>query len=396
MTEGLGLISPFLLPFAIYIDAVVVDLVATCSQDPPPAQTWSVADIQNFIGGILNPNFPSALAKLQATFNRWFWGQYCQCSTGNLTQNPQAPVLPPPTLTVPVSSGNAPCFAGSFTIPAGSGHSSSSSQYVDYTRTVLPVTGNPIALADPSNSIWLGSPVQSFSEIDLRWTNPGNTLCSTTSTDVAIFLGFWAQNGQFLRSHDVSQQAAQSGGVNLFGTQPPANTFYVAVAASGPESPNCGVTINPCNVSGTIYCSGSSTSIVSPCASDPEVLALLQRIYALEQSIASAIPTPLRSYSESTLHSPLVGNGSFGVQAQTLAVRFNLTTIPSPVGQRGGSPIEYLDVGWVAAVTTEGPIVPTRLVYSPQLLVLPVLTTTIDYSLTPGVVASGLELLRGP
>src|SRR5215471_583927 len=102
----------------------------------------------------------------------------------------------------------------------------------------------------------------------------------------------------------------------------------------------------------TLQCNFSTTATTSPtnpggaCCVDPTTLNALNDIYSLLQFVYNGLPLSLNSFAESTVHSGVTGTGSFGISGGAVAIKVELTTIPSFIGQELGTPTFYFDCGF--------------------------------------------------
>lgn len=389
-------IDPWLALFAALLEGFSFDLISNCSNDPPPVQTFTLQDATGLIGGVFNPNHTAALAKLQNVVLRYLWFQYCQCSTGNLTQSLGAPQLPPAGVIVPTGTAGVPCFTGQVSgLPATFAQGTPISQLPNVTSLIVPASTSFITLTDTGGSYNPIAIPSTCTGVAMQEHSSATQFCTGASGGGVTWRAYDINGLQVAQLMDPTQRGAVFDN-SQFKTLPATARFWYAVS-SYQNAANCGTQTDSYTFNVQGYCGGAAPGSANQyCTTDPAVLQLLSAIWDEVQAIYAAIPTPLRSYAESTIHFPLTGTGSFGVQATALAVKWELTAIPSPIGQRASNPIEYLDVGWIDAITTEGPVVSSRLQHSPQLYALPQLTSTVGYALAPGVVARATELLRGP
>jgi hypothetical protein len=134
------------------------------------------------------------------------------------------------------------------------------------------------------------------------------------------------------------------------------------------------------------------------CTTVGDVCIRLQQLAEKIDWLIRTQPAPLGVWSvaESTVHSGLTGHGTLTVSG-ILGVRVLLTTVPASYGSTVGSPTRLLRVGRIDWSTAEGWVGRAALTDTPQAHI-PVdpLTTTIGYSLSTGVVATIIELTRGP
>jgi hypothetical protein len=122
----------------------------------------------------------------------------------------------------------------------------------------------------------------------------------------------------------------------------------------------------------------------------------LNSILALVQSIYQGLPVPLTSLAEDTVHSALSGSNSFAIGSNTIGLKIELTTIPNRLGRAVENPTFYFDAGWVTSSAAEGNYRSTRIVHTPQLVLLEPLVDTVHYTIPSDVVVKITELTRGP
>lgn len=396
ITAGLALISPWLIPFAALLDGFTYDLLANCSNDPPASVSFTAADAAGLIGGPLNPNYGAALAKLQQVLMRHLWFQYCQCTTGNLTTSEGPGPLPPAGVTVPTPAGAGLCFQGEWQgIPNITSSSAPLSQYSNCSSLLPPSAGPGRFISDSGGSYTALAIPNNITSFDFRVQTLQCTLCPNITCG-SVDIWFYTATGSIIGNTRLLSGNCIGLYCDNRGNTIPSGAVYW-YAAGNTVTGNCGSPNGQLTATTQFYCAGGGpTTISNGCCTDPATLNLLNQIWQEVQAIYQSLPTPLGSYAESTVHSNLSGQGTFGVQATALGVRFDIDVRPQQIGQRAGNPTEYLDVGWITPITTEGPIGSVRLIHSPQLLTLPPLTRNVGYYLTPGVVAHATELLRGP
>lgn len=164
---------------------------------------------------------------------------------------------------------------------------------------------------------------------------------------------------------------------------------------------NDNVANSPAVLSGELkfFCSSQPQGSLntSCCPPDPSLTALLQQLQSMVEAIYQAVGVPLHSYADGTAHTGLSGGGTVTLSEAAIAVRVNLTTDPASLGQAAGDPTFLYDRGFVVPIVNSAPIRnDVRLVYNPQMYLLPELTEQIGYYFHPGVVATVTELTAGP
>lgn len=141
---------------------------------------------------------------------------------------------------------------------------------------------------------------------------------------------------------------------------------------------NCGGALsNPC-------CTSTQT--------DPSGL-LAQILNAVQ-----ALGTPLQGYGHFLVGPVTTGLQGVGTLAVTgsVAVRIDVTTIPSSLGREGSLPQAVFGMGWITSETPQGAVKSERLLYSRQVFYLHPAAQTIGYDLHPGVVISITQLDGAP
>jgi len=390
ITEGLGLISPWLLPVALLIDAFLFEVTSQCAGDPPAMPTADALDIRNAIGGVFNPNFGAWITAVNNLLLNWAWDQYCTCAAGS----PSVAVYPsaPTNTAAPQGSIQVPCYVG------------------DVTRLVAQEPpGN--FFAQPANAaLWPNTgviyqkldPPRTYDYVTLSVTPLSGTL-SVHATGLVVGQTYVTQMSYLDAAHNY---LVPSGGGNFTAgaaTEDHSWTFAVPAGAVfghgeisllGGGAP-AGETVH---ATATWNCtSGAPGGPVSPCADSPEVLNLLAQIHRLLTAVYNRQTVPIGSYIEGAVHAGLVGNGTQLLVAACVGVKVTITADTSGQGQHAGNPTYLFNRGFIVPIAVEGPIrAPARLSYNPQLFQLPATTDAVGYTLTQGVTVSITELLPGP
>jgi hypothetical protein len=373
---------------AALIAPAIFEVNTLCSQDPPPDPGITINDIASAL------NFQDvaisipAINRLRQWFESQYWYTLCQCNAVP-TPAPPAPSSPGPIGTntgLPSGSPTAPCWdrvdSWSFTND-GTGFTEVNSHWIPafIPAFTAPAIGTLIP-AGPAFAV-----------------PTGVTTYTSTFTANASGLGMIFDMLTYNSAHAIltnqslgAASAGQTKGPFTF-TLPTGTAFWRVVKEIG----TAGFT-DSCNTELSFFCGGTSpTGLATPCCPpDPLVDQKLTQIISLVTSIYESLPVALTSYAESTIHSGLSGVGSVLVAPKTLAVKLILTTLPSWVGRTSGNPPKLFDAGFLTAVGSEGPTATQRIDYAQQVMVMPLLTTSVDYTLESGVVASVTELVRGP
>lgn len=390
ITEGIGLISPWLLPLAGLVDAFVYEALTQCTSDPPAMPSSDDLDPRHAIGGVLNPNFSAWTTAVNNLLLNWAWDQYCTCASGSPT-----PVVYPgaPTNTMaPVTTTVAPCFVGDVTRTVAQ-EPVANFDAQPCNQTIFPGTGSIYTKVDSGHNI----DFIAFSVV------PVSLIATTHMTGQTVGVGYVSEPIFLDSAHNYVNwsvgggpwTAAAATEDHTFKLTLPAGVTYGHWELSRLDG-NADTAVGHVTVSW--YCAaGAPGAPVNPCVADAAILQLLNTLLGLTQAIYQAIPAHLNSYAEGAVHSGLTGNGTITLSGNAIAVKVSITT-DLPGGRIDlGSPNYLFDRGYIVAVTNEAPIRGTvRLVYNPQLYVLPQLTEQIGYSLPAGEVISITELTAGP
>jgi hypothetical protein len=383
---GLELVAAILAPI---IAPTVYNLTTFCATDPPADPVLTGSDII----AASNWTDPASALAAQSKIRQWFdsnyWYQVCEC-TGATTPSPPTLSDPGPVSTnpgLPTGATGSLCWdtTQSVSVPA-SVVNYLAPQFIPNGSFILknntPVTGmtNTHAYAIPSGANNLFS-ILTISQIDPTqpatidvqfYTSAGSPISAwhiwdsalTTSNfrqtfaipGTAAYWFVWAANGSSTMSFDFTME------------------FGFSCAGQSPDSPN-----SPC------------------CPPDPLLENKLEQILGMVTSIFQSLPAPLSSYAEGTAHAGLSGHGTVTLSSsQCLAVRIDVTTLPSRLGELTGTPVVIFDAGFVSPVTPEGPLAGQRLTYSTQVFLMPPLAAQLDYSLAGGMVVTVTELTAGP
>lgn len=379
------------------------DLTVFCTVDPPadPGLTAADAfDVLNFADPTVSQ---PAIARLKQWFHSWYWFQVCECASGTTPAAP-TPSNPGPIATSPgLPAGiTPPCFSGVVTDTIASSYPNATRH--DLTPQLLPTDGP--AVTTPNGLAGFDGPFPQqmwpipagVNSIELRGAAVTLDADDVPPLDWLAGLNWFDNSGNWLHGITFFQPTAGApSNVSRFRpgdtVWPVGATYYGIVSQrSGHSGAAVDTTVT---VSSTVGCAGPA--LQSPCCPpDPTVEARLNQLLGLVQSIWASLPVPLTSYAEGTVHDALAGNGSFVLVGAALAIKIEVLTIPSFVGQEDGDPVRLFDVGYVTTITAEAPQATTRLQYASQLVPLPALTESIGYSLSPGVNARITELVRGP
>lgn len=363
-----------------YMRALAIgDVGAFCAADPPTWTLPNALDFYNFLtGGFVTQNdvVSTFLNKLTRMY---LWYQLCQCSSGTTP----APSTPPPAPSgLPAHNpGNV------VTSPAGACAHVDSPTVFNALNSVQAQNMIPFNTgAYLANSAAYPLPAGATT-IVLTWTKvPGGS--------------------NHLAPAQVSAQFVNSSGANVGGINQVAltTTPLVQTVALPPTATKVNVqaelnanptsTTDGVQVSIDIYCGTTPSQQSAPCCPpDPIATGLLQQILQLLTLVQrQAVPF---AYVPGTSHATLSGTGSISVSG-IVALSVSLTTIPTQLGDRVGTPPRLFDAGWVQLGTTDGYEAPVFISSSAQLIV-PVgagIITSVGYTFHSGVVATILELKR--
>lgn len=378
-TLGLPAVWVSLLSFAA---AQSIDLGPFCTGDPPAMPTFSALEIADIINPLGITSAPT-LAKVGDLVEIAAWYAFCECVSGSPptptpppTYPPTAPTINPPGFTTPPNS----CWSktwnsgpmGGFALPADV-----------FPPPPVGRTQQRIAYVEA----FPGSPTFQFT-----WTcNTDGSANETLWGDVAFF-----DTGG--RSLGTIRTPAIAPGAAPFTENivPPAGWDRMQASTAFVSGPTG---TNTATVQLTIFCdkSGNGTPVSNCCPPDPSLEARLVRMQQLLELIFQGLPTVPTSYAEATVHAGLIGQGTVTLVDAPIAVKVTITNDNPHLGVSAGTPAFLWDRGYIVPIAAEGPIAGiTRLEYSPQLYILPLLTEQIGWKTGPGVTVSITELVRGP
>ncbi len=388
ITGTLLAVAPWLFPFAALVDTFNYEALTQCTSDPPAMPVFTGADYVAM--GLPLADLAAtatALGKINDLLLNWAWAQYCQCVSGSATLPPYS--VPPAGVASPTGSASTPCFTGSTTFvaandPGGGVPAFGPTGITPGTLTSHSVGGGAVPF------YVLPSPLPASVAFTVTTTvldaNTHNLKVGVLAYDAAnTFLGF------------TTVTAATSGAgpqTTTFGYSIPPTTAWWRSYAVDVTSFAGGVSLN---WSATWTCAGGSSSGVSePCTDSPVLLNILNAIWQEVQLIYSALPSPLTSYAESTVHAGLTGSNHFTLGAGTIAIKAAITAIaPGTYTEIGGDPNYYIEAGIITFSAAEGNYHSYKLTSTPQLIVAPALSDTLHYTLE-GSTVTVTELVRGP
>jgi hypothetical protein len=382
-------VSEFWASIIVYAVGTQIDWQQLCSTDPPPMPSFTVQDI----AAILFSPFDDTLLPWQKLSDlvlnaAWWYG--CECTTVITPPHPPLPAIPTgaPTPTGAGPGGVAgPCSDVEQTA-SSEGMGLDNQTYTDFSTLWLPgtpatglvVVGSPeltTGLVMPpgvTQIVVSGQTLQSWSgSINERL---GIWIWDSTKTVLQTFTIWQATSGSFSHTFTVGAGAAY---------------YALYWLADAPGNPLVSTQMRV-----VLVCSGGGGIEAPCCPPDPSLIAQLQLIFNLVNSIYQGQPRQLHSYSQGAQHTGLTGNGSFALASSTIACLVELTTIPPAIGFEQSNPIYYFDVGWVTPLAAGFPYSPQKLTYQSQYMLFPTLTDEVAYTLLNGVHATIIELSRGP
>jgi hypothetical protein len=395
ISAGLGIISPWLIPFAALADAFNWEALTECTTDPPTMPTTAQLDPINAVGGVFNPNFNNWLTAIHNLLINWLWTQYCQCVSGTAT----APTYPPaPTdSTVPLTAPVVPCSDLKWQgVGVTTAQANVNGPQITQSAQLLPypvVSRNAGSLATyPSGNCGSAPPTQMI--IDETWISGG-----TGGDDSTLIVIGWtgAGTGQAINT--------QIGFVNSSNPHVqtkitvPSNVTAITFQVTNRQTVSTIVQ----QVEVQLLCSGSSGGVSTPCTTDPNVLNLLNSMWTAIQEIYTETTLLQRqlipfAYISGTAHAGLHDQGTIAIASPLLGIRIDLTTIPPQLGQDVSEPTFYFDVGWVSVLDANGFVDQRRItrvntVWMPRIMSD---ATVIGYSFHSGIVATITEIEREP
>jgi len=359
----------WLYPYLPFMHGLEIGNTSTfCAADPP---TWSVptgAQIFEFVkgGDLTQAAFVNQF--IQDVTKAYLWYNICRCTTVTTPSAPSAPSAPSdlpavnPTGVVGPATG-VPCLEkiGASTFPG-----SLIKQGVNVPALPAP-TGTSLFV--DAVVVQHGASRPPYWELTGTWTNADGSGTTLTAPNLPA-------NGS---SVQVTSYPATAVALNITVSQP-------APYSSGDELA----------VRARFYCDGAlpGTTTSPCCPPDPAMIGALTRIEQLVTLLQRQL-APF-SYVSGTVHSGLMGTGSFGVSG-ILGLLANCS-VPSSTSLIGGTPDVRLPIGRVNLATLDGFTDRYELVTDSQLIIPAAagLFTDVGYSLEPGVIATFTELVREP
>lgn len=363
------------------ITTIEVTSSSFCTTDPPTLTWPSAADILFIASNPVDMNQP-AYQHLNSVVQNALWYTLCECAS---TTTPAPPTPPAYPTGAPVLN------------PRGFGTSSTPPCYDTYTPDIVYPSGIGGVV-----SLWPNFHATGFYALDAQQHTVVITRyllpISGASTAPAPIRLQWHDSSNVLQQQSVGILAS-----------PPYAQGVVAQASStvllpaGTKDIEVDVDTSNDTVSVDhwarvqIYCgTDTPTSPLAPCCPpDPTLEAYLRQIMQMLQTLMGS-PLYAHSYSTGTVHAGLTGNGSVTLAGPAMAVKVSITSDTTGGTVISGDPSYLWSRGFIVPIAAGNPMHGmVRLVYNPQLFVLPPLTDQVGYTLPPGVTASITEMLRG-
>ena len=360
-------------PYLPLISLLPIAVSSFCASDPPSIPTFSSGDYDALAAGDLTENFFTAIGKIRDSLLNAIWQDLCECTSGTLTP----PVYPAPTSSTPVpqlpTSLAAPCrtvtqtATVNFAFNAGSAVIQTAQDGISGDFSLLNKTVSLVRVHLKINHPTGAGPTGTWF---ISWENAAggvlqNILTALTpTTDMTL---------DFIPRSD-------------------ADNFQVGISSGATGSG----TYNTVGSTVERYCNGAQPGVAQPCCPpDASTQAYLDQLLKMVTLIQrQAVPF---GYIPSTSHTGLSGNGTIDISG-LIGASVTVTTLPGSLGERGTSPVERFDLGWITFGTPDGYPTSYRLERDSQIM-LPARCgayTEIAYDLHPGVVVTIRELTREP
>lgn len=367
----------------VYAAGQAIDTPTFCASDPPTLVWPSASDILAILD--FDPiNGPAASVKLASVVENGLWNYLCECTSISTPAPPTPPAYPTGGAQVNPPGTGSPtvghCWDKTFQYNAN-----------DEINGLSVLTEKMFPSAS-STHVYMFPP--GFANL---------TIIGTAFSDGTV--NGYANANLIFANADGSLDTPEQFGLstNNVGGPPfankvtiPSDAFGLLMQTSGLQNAGQNNTISWEVI---FDCSpGANLIPVTPCCPpDPTLQARIDQMYQLLQAIYSGLPSAPNSFSESTVHSGLTASGSFSLgTGPVLAIRVELTTIPTSVGLLVGNPNRYFNAGVITTSAAEGAYRSHEITLSPQIFLLGELVDQIHYTLTPNVVATVTELTRGP
>lgn len=394
ITAGLGLISPFLLPFAGLVDAFTYEALSQCGSDPPAMPSSDDLSPTNAIGGILNPNFQTWLTAVHNLLLNYAWQQYCQCDTGG----PPTFTYPPPPAGIVVTNNptNQPCFQGAY---SGEAPTFSGADPSEILLSALPAGAVTTHSYLGGNSKRVAIPAGAYTSVVWDMTQTGGT---GATNNTAARWGFWDASETFTYSPVIT--FLTFGGATFsqhITTTIPATAVNIAFWAGNTVVGDAQPNVDSCITK--FVCAGSSLG--SPCSSCPPDATLTQLLNTILQAVNNnysqinliqrqAVPF---AYVTGASHAGLSGSGEITF-SDILGIKVNPSSIPPSAGVDVGDPDSLWLDSWIRWGNPDG-WTQREFLTSAPFVSFPAVAgqyTRVGYTLRPGLSVDILELVREP
>lgn len=395
ITEGLTLVSPWLIPFAALVDSFLYQATSQCATDPPAMPSFDASDISNLIGGVLNPNVGTTLQKIKDALLNVLWDRFCKCDNGTVTTT--LPIPPPAGVTLNTGGPSQPCFQGTYVgKPPFRNLTDGLFFWPDVTQQMVPTNGLFRGYATGQGTI-------------TTYGIPAGITQLTGSRHLPVLqsCGCGTAAGMFVSWFDASNTKIADDNTNSFVTvgsgcddnfvipfRPTATYWHVSVDAG--VLGGCGTQIEDFRVQMQTWCGGGPGAFSSCCPPDPSVLIGIQNILNAIASL-NLQNNPLPSgWIAGERHSGLSGSGSFTLIGDAIGILVDMTTLPVGTAVVPGNPTFYWDAGFLTPIAAGSPLRGWRLVFQHESFALPRFTDSIGYTLEHGTVVNVTELLPVP
>lgn len=383
---GLEAVSPWLVPFALLLDAFLYDATVQCTGDPPAFPTFTLTDVTNLIGGVLNPNSGATLDKIKDVVMRYLWFQYCECTVVGTPAIDTGPTAPG-GLAIPTPTSPTVCFTGTY--------SGAPDQFASPTSDTRNFTMLEPAGTDTVSLDTYGGDIRSVpSGINQMVLTmhvvfpPGSN--NTVSQNLEGYLS--DRSSQVLNAGLPFNPV--TGGLDQTKTrtyQFTSSVAYVNIHALQITDPAGPATIT---INADWYCGSSAPGqLTTPCQADPAVLTLLKQINDLVVLIQrQSVPF---AYQPSTTHAGLTGSGEITFSG-LIGVKVTPSAIPSSAGVVIGDPDSLWLDSWIRWGNPDGWADRAFLTSAPYVS-MPILAgqyTKLGYTLRPGLTVDIQELIR--
>jgi len=355
----------WIIPILPLINVNAISVATFCASDPPALPTVTTAEAEAVLGLQFGTDFDNGIAKFRDIILRTIWYDLCDCTSGSLTTY-APPTIPTdtPIYQPPVPAPVTPCSTAAIT---------------PFTRS----SGGPTFSGFVTNGSDLG---KDFS-------------IGVVTITVA------ASTGTFNVTTEIRQQTADASLTGHTFTFTSGVGTITRTIAFDPVYPIWAVYLTGLagtgnrivSVSAVYYCGGQVPGgTITPCCPPDEAtqasLDLILRMVTLIQRQNAPF-----AYVYGANHTGLTGDGELAVNG-LLGVSVDVTTTPTRIGLRPGTPESIWDVGEVTLGTDDGWTTTRRIDHDGSLILPPMggVYTRVGYTLTPGVTVAIRELVREP